>query len=97
MFFHFKDDKNIPLVEQWSHQTKKTNEHKCGQTNTIKTTKHKQIVNKLTISVKASENGGERNNSKASPEKHLEQSLKQKCNHSNEALDEYEGERVQWT
>jgi len=39
--------------------TPKPNRTQLGQTNPTKTTKHKQILNKITKSVKANENGRE--------------------------------------
>jgi len=57
--------KIIPLVERRAvvtPNTEKTNGHKWGQTNTTKTTKRKQKVNKIPQSVKANEHGGETNN-----------------------------------
>jgi len=66
---HFKDDKSTPLVEQWWRQnreddqpkvvTPKPNRTQLGQTNPTKTTKHKQILNNITKSVKANKNGRE--------------------------------------
>ena len=83
---HFKDDKSTLLVEQWWCQnreddqpkvvTPKSNRTQLGQTNPTKTTKHKKILNKITKSVEANENGRETKKrklqTKASKQTHLQ-------------------------
>jgi len=97
LLFYFKDDKNIPLVQQWWCQTEKTNEPKCGQTNTTKTTKCKQIVNTITLSVKANKNGREINNSKLQMKRTSNELQNKNGTVQNETLNVYEREGVQWS
>jgi len=75
---------------------RESNEYKCWQTNTTKTTKHKQIVNKPKYHWTKT-----KMEKKEKPQsfkwKALERSLKRKWNRSNFALNQYEAEQVQWT